>query len=42
MLTLYSSNKTKPTNDFVLLAIPDGSAEQTLYLIARVSWVFTL
>lgn len=31
-----------PTYDFVLLAIPDRSAEQTLYLVAGVIWVFTL
>lgn len=31
-----------PTYDFVLLAIPDGSAEQTLNLVACVIWILTL
>lgn len=30
------------TYHFVLLAIPDGRAEQTLDLVAGVIWVFTL
>lgn len=30
------------TYDFVLFAVPDGSAEQTLDLVAGVVWILTL
>lgn len=32
----------EPTYNFVLLAIPDGSAQQALNLVAGVIWVLTL
>lgn len=40
--TCRSETDSAHTDDFVLLAVPDGATEQTLYLVAGVIPVLTL